>query len=124
MTLYDYVALNNRNGSSQLVMDYGMRPANNPKSLAKQLAMTVNKEGESALMKIADIHPDKELFDSHSNCSGSCSCGKSNFAGFNGQDLKKEVSEIKNNEGISSRTVDMLIIGGIMVVALALIIKK
>ena len=132
MTLYDYTAMKNPQGASQVIASYGVRPHGHPQVMAKQLAQLVRRDGERALKAISDVHPDLQLFqgqidsfkekikgDSHSNA-----CGCSNFANADGQTIKSEVASIKEEVASGKSSKDMLIMGGIIVLGLALILRK
>lgn len=130
MTLYQYTALHNPMDSARLISSYGIRPQMHPKVLALQLAEIVKKDGQPALEKVADIHPDMQLFqkkfddmklkakeETHSNA-----CGCESHSNATGQNIKSDVEDIKSKE--SNTKTEMLIIGGIVLGALALILKK
>lgn len=125
MNLYLYTSLNNRRGAESVIQSYGGTPAPNPHELAQQLAFCVRKDGQNALDKIANVHPDKELIESkfksevpliketHSNA---CGCG-SNFSGVDGQNAKAEVKS-----RLTDKT-ELLITGGIVLIGLAMVLK-
>lgn len=60
MTVYDYVASNNPQGSKALCESFGYK-VTNPNTMSQNLKTLVNNEGEDALRMIMDLHPDKEV---------------------------------------------------------------
>lgn len=60
MTVYDYVASNNPQGAKVLCESFGYTVAN-PNTMGQNLKTLVNNEGEDALKKIMDLHPDKDV---------------------------------------------------------------
>lgn len=134
MNVYEYTALNNRLGANAVVQDYGMQPANTPQELAQQLAHCVNQGGENALMKVASVHPDVDLFQQGiDNIKKGYEEDKKTleqqmFFRADGQSIKNEVSEIRSaisgNDQKGTSTKDLLVIGIIGIAALAIIMKK
>lgn len=73
--MYEYVAINNPQGALALLNSYGLR-IRDQRNLGASLRKLVAQEGEPALRKIAELHPDKELLmDVYSNADGGCGCG-------------------------------------------------
>jgi hypothetical protein len=73
--MYEYVAYNNPQGALNLLNSYGLR-IRDQRNLGASLRKLVAQEGEPALRKIAELHPDKELLmDVYSNADGGCGCG-------------------------------------------------
>lgn len=134
MNIYQYVAINNPNGARSIVEEYGVRA--NRQKLGKQLAYVVAKNGNEALDKVASIHPDLPLFqkqidDFKEKIKKDCdSKSNSNFLNADGQQIKAEISSLKetvNNSRPSDdgkSKVELLIIGGVIVFGLALILRK
>jgi hypothetical protein len=129
MNVYEYTALGNRFGSSQIVASYGMQPADNPMELSQQLAMIVARTGEEGLQKVMSAHPDASFFrDAFKSAKAEWEKDKSDmlqnhFSNANGQVIRSEVDSIRENGRMEKNTKDLLIIGGVIVLALA-IIKK
>lgn len=129
--IYHYIALDNPVGGSGFVKSRGYNPSQNPDELAGQMAQIVVQEGEGALNEIASLHPDKDLIlgatkNTFQNASGggfSNGCGCSNFSSASGQSAKAEVEKIINGKERDSKT-ELLIMSGVIVIALALILKK
>lgn len=131
MNVYQYTALKNPNGAAQVVSGYGIRPQRDPRVLSKQLAHCVQRGGEDALMKIADIHPDLPLFQgkldtykSQYKKDSASSFTKNDWLAANGQTIKSEVEGLKARvEGGGSTRNETLIMGGVILLGLALILK-
>lgn len=143
MNIYQYTALNNPDGSMKVVESYGIQALRNPKQLGKQLAMIVAKNGDEALNKVASIHPDLPLFQKQIDDfkakikKESESNSMNNFSNFvDGQSLKNDISSIKDKmysaDGSSTANIEashrtkseLLIIGGVIVIGLAIIFKN
>lgn len=133
MNIYQYTALNNPNGARQVVESYSIRP--DRKTLPKQLAYVVAKHGEEALSKVASIHPDLPLFqrqiDNFKEKIKKEHEEKSNFSNANGQQIKDEIRSMKdsfnNADGDKDKSKtrhELLIIGGIIILGLAIIFKN
>lgn len=129
MTLYEYTAVHNPMESARLVSSYGIKPHQNLNVLSMQLAETVKRGGQSALDKVVEIHPDASLFqqkfdalalvkkeETHSNA-----CGCETHSNATGQNIKNDIEDIN---GKSHSKIEMLIVGGVVLGALALILKK
>lgn len=143
MTLSEYVAIKNPLGAKKVIESYGLQAVRQPQILARQLNDTLVKHGDEALYRIASVHPDLKLitaFNAHnSQANGEekkkedCSCKKeeSIFSSAEGQQIKSAVEELKRNqveankpkEGKSEKT-ELLIIGAVAIVGLALVMKK
>lgn len=140
MNLYEYVALKNPNGAKNVVNSFGQKAIRRTDILAKQLANTVNSYGKDALFRIASVHPDLELISEYKKQIDSgkekenCDCKKSEsiFSSAEGQEIKKAVESIQekqnslNNQPKESKSEskDLLIIGAVVLVALALVMNK
>lgn len=139
MNVYEYTALNNPSNSAELVASYNVRPERNHRRLGKQLASLVNKYGEEALDKIASIHPDLPLFqkaidDYKAKIKAESDSKQQAYNNFvtDGQALKNDVAYLKAT-GIDSSTAtateshktrDLLIIGSVLLIGLAIVMKK
>jgi len=133
MNIYQYTAINNPNGAREVVESYGIRA--NKKLLPKQLAFVVAKNGEEALDKVAMIHPDLSLFqrqiDSFKDKVKKEHEEKSNFLNANGQQIKEEIKSLKDSfhnadagQDKGKSKYELLIIGGIIVLGLAVILRN
>lgn len=148
MTIYEYVAAKNPIGAKTVLNSFGEKAVPRPDILAKQLAESVNKYGKEALYRIAAVHPDLELVSEYYKQSSSLekaakgeseeSCGCKNkeseslFSSAEGQEIKKAVENLSLKQDqlantpkeTKSDSKDLMIIGAIVVVALALVMKK
>jgi len=129
MTIYEYTALKNPRGAADVVYSYGIKPHRDRRELANQLAFCVRSHGEKALDKVAKVHPDFALFKRDIDAyklklkseDKSNACGCSNFSNANGQQMKNEVEKLN---GAIGNNRDTLLVGGIIILGLALILKK
>jgi flagellar hook-basal body complex protein FliE len=132
--------------AAKKVLDsFGMKAVRKPDVLARQLADAVNRHGKQAMYRIAAVHPDLELitqFNEYNaqkeNKSDSCGCkdkDTSLFSSAEGQVIKSAVEDIKRNQEASnqvnsnakegrSEKSELMIIGAIALVGLALVLKK
>lgn len=134
MNVYQYTALNNPQGSTDMVESYGIRAIRHPKHLAKQLALVVAKHRDSALGKLAEIHPDVPLFqkqidDFKVKIKSESEKNNSSFSNFiDGQTIKSDIASLQDKVSTTPETgkskTELLIIGGVIVIGLAIIFKK
>jgi hypothetical protein len=133
MNVFEYVAHNNQNGAAQMVQVYNLRPERDKKMLARQVAYCVKRDRDHALKMLAKIHPDADLFTSEMNemklgyekkISESQSKLEELFTNMNGQAIKGEVASLKSPEAEQSKKSELLMVGGIIIISLALILKK
>jgi len=143
MNIYEYVAAKNPIGAKNVLNSFGEKAVPRPDILARQLANSVNKYGKDALFRIASVHPDMELISEYnkklSKDNGeekTCSCKKetaeSLFSSAEGQEIKKAVENLSKKQDqlanapkeSKSDSKDLMIIGAVVVVALALVMKK
>jgi hypothetical protein len=147
ITIYDYIALKNPNGAKSVLNSFGEKAVRKPDILARQLANTVNKHGKEALFRIASVHPDSSLiteYNKQSNLSVEstkedkpCGCEKgkdkeSLFLSAEGQEIKQAVEKLSLKQDALTNTPresksdskDLMIIGAVVLVALALVMKK
>lgn len=146
MTLYHYVAEKNPIGAKKVLNSFGEKAVPRPDILAKQLANCVNQHGKECLYRIAAVHPDLDLVSQYylqatRNEHTPCECDKctkeaekeSVWASADGQEIKKTVEEIKNKQEAQngnapktekSESKDLMILGVVAVIALALVMKK
>lgn len=138
MNYYHYLALENPSGVASILSEYGIKPARNIKQLSKQLTQCVNRHGEDCLYKTTLIHPDRELMldafkveiekekPKKEEVSNACGCSNFSNANANGQEIKKVVENIgfSNATGDPSKKTELLIVGGVVLIALALILNK
>jgi hypothetical protein len=135
MNIYQYTAINNPNGAREVVESYGIRA--DRKQLGKQLAAVVARNGEDALNKVASVHPDLPLFqkqidnfkEKFKKSFEAEKESKSNFSNMDGQMIKQEITQLKDHVSNASgndkdASHKLLIIGGILVIGLAIIFKN
>ena len=61
MNVYDYVAIRNMATANNLLATYGLNKTDDYVLVSDRLKAIVRRDKESALKKIANIHPDKDL---------------------------------------------------------------
>jgi hypothetical protein len=133
---YNYMVTENPMGCSSFLGNLGVNPSKNPQELAYQMASAVDQLGERAKPMLAEIHPDKELYTmasaNFSNANGygggysnACGgCGGYQSANGNGQVIKSDVEKLVNGKGKDGSDMQLLVFGGIVIFALAVILKK
>ena len=130
--MYEYIAINNPYGAMSVLKSYGLK-IRDKRNLGSALRKLVAQEGEPALRRIADLHPDKELImDVYSNADGSCNCGCQNKS--MGQDLKYNFvgadasTSVSNNQVSESTKLAMqtnaFLIVATIIIASAIITRK
>jgi hypothetical protein len=131
--MYEYIAINNPYGAMSVLKSYGLK-IRDKRNLGSALRKLVAQEGEPALRKIADLHPDKELImDVYSNADGGCNCGCQNKSSM-GQDLKYNFvgadasTSVSNNQVSESTKLAMqtnaFLIVATIIIASAIITRK
>jgi len=136
MRIFDYVAYNSPNEAAKVVSKYGLRPANNKRDLALQLANITAYTKAESMKDIAAIHPDLKLLNPNQGINsqyetlnekwanaqgnwdnaGGCGCG-GGFSNVDGQNTKNEVGN-----RISDKS-ELLITGGLVLIGLAMVLK-
>lgn len=118
ITLYEYLATNVPSDSFDIInIDGNLRKPNSNLELSKQIKTYVSKNGESGLLNLAKIHPDRELIEAIcSNCSNKEIEKKETFVNFS-----ENVNSL-DKESINSSK--LLIVGGFILIGLAIIINK
>lgn len=129
ITMYDYLASSVPADASFVINNYGsFEKARNEEELAKQLKSFVNMYGEKAINELAKIHPDRKLLESH--CE---KCEITKNESKNQIDIQKPYYQhfynaegnMQSKELITQKlTTNMLVIGGFIIMAVALIVKK
>lgn len=134
MTIFEYMASANPNGAKNVINSFGKKANRNPVILAKQLAMCVNKHGQSALYQIALNHPDKALI-TECNMRENEKFEKSPMSNAEGQEVKKLIEDLTDKGSTAppappyvhpkkSESTELFIIGAVAIVGLALILNK
>lgn len=141
MTIYDYCAHKNPQGTAKVIASYGMRPVRtNARDLSSQIKYCAKQHGGDVLKKLILVHPDRELFEferqllvakeKEKEMSGASGCGCSNASGDESKqsaDVEiKRLQESREKSESDSKLLSQnnLIIGGVIVLGLALIMKK
>jgi hypothetical protein len=136
ITLYEYVADKNPNGAKNVLNSFGKKAVRRPDILAQQLADLVNQRGKEALYRIASVHPDLELISHHNEYKQSqaekAQAKDSIFSSAEGQEIKRAVDDLKRNhqapvstpQAEKSEKAELMIIGAVVLVGLALVLKK
>jgi hypothetical protein len=138
MNIFQNIAYNNPNGAKEIINGYGQLAKRNPDMLARQLASVMSQnQGEDVEIKLAEVHPDYALIEKAVLLKQpkveqkDCDCKKNDlFSSADGQEIKKAVEDIKENSKKSetkeakSEKTELLIIGAISLIGLALVLKK
>lgn len=145
MTIFEYVAYKNPHGAKDVLNSFGLKANRNPDTLAKQLAEIVRENGKEALFRITSVHPDLQLVTAYNSAitknidatdsNKPCDCHKekeSLFSSAEGQEIKKAVENLTQKQDqlsllpreTKSDSKDLMIIGAVVVVALALVMRK
>ena len=131
MNVFQYTAINNTHGTENLIKSYGVVPQD--AILSKQLAGVISRDKANGLAKLRGIHPDLGLFQDEldtlkAKIKSDLDAEKKDFLNADGQSLKNDVAELKRGvnspkeEGRSKQ--ELMIIGGVIVIGLAIIFKK
>jgi hypothetical protein len=135
MNIYEYTAYNNPLGAKKIVNHYGQEAIRRPDILARQLAGCVASNGKEALLMICEVHPDYKLIKDYTEYQAKKDAealkSKNPFANAEGEKLIASVNELKEKstlppivENNKTERTELLIIGGVILVSLALITKK
>lgn len=134
MSVYNYVANSNPNNARWIIDSFGYEVVGG-KDLGRSLNELVAQEGEPALKKIMESHPDKEiileLFSSKSNDNLNCNCAKcqernhSNYLNASGAEVNSlKESNANANTTIMANQTNVILIVATLFIATALIITK
>tara|TARA_R110002020_G_scaffold44348_2_gene127986 strand:- start:2327 stop:2737 length:411 start_codon:yes stop_codon:yes gene_type:complete len=136
MNIYEYTAINNPLGAKKIINHYGQQAIRRPDILARQLASCVAKNGKQALLMMCEVHPDYELIREYTEYQAKKEAEdlrlKNPFSSIEGKEIIESVKELKNKavapltgaENGKNEKTELLIIGGVILVSLALITKK
>jgi hypothetical protein len=124
MDVYKYVAESNPILTQGIIESFGYEHANTPDMGLSQL---VAREGEPALKKIMDNHPDKNIIlELFSNTDTNCNCNSRKNEGFLNVNGSNEVAKEKENSSsnvIAQQTNVMILVSALFIFT-ALMIKK
>lgn len=125
ITLYEYLATNVPSDAHFVINKYGnYRKARDRRELEYQLKNFVKTFGENGLNALAEIHPDKQLLEL--NC-GSCANHrvekqeKQKFSNVDGKGAEEKANKLRTQQINNSQ---VLIFGGMILMAFAIMIKK
>lgn len=130
MTIYDYVAQSNPQASANLIRSFGydMYSGSN---LADNLRELVAQNGESALVAVLDIHPDKDVIieafskkDDTLGCGckkGACKCKREGFLNASGAE---ETARAEMAHHTSTQQSNTFILVAALLLSVAIITKK
>jgi hypothetical protein len=117
ITIYDYLASNVPQSAFDIISEGNKIPKpKNSHELSVQLKKYVTKNGETGLLRLAEIHPDRELIETISIHNIKEESKKDNFSNLSGS-----VSE-KDKEYVNSTKI--LMVGGFILIGLAIIMTK
>jgi hypothetical protein len=137
--IYQYIAETRPQQAAAVINQFGfeLQGVNNPDDLANCLENLVAEDGEPALLALAQIHPDRELIIESLNKPTSIVPGGSNSAGSNGNcncpncrggngsgTIDRLMSGFSSAAQSLPHQGNLLIIGGILVIGLALVLKS
>jgi hypothetical protein len=124
MDVYKYVAESNPILTQGIIESFGYEHANTPDMGLSQL---VAREGEPALKKIMDNHPDKNIIlELFSNTDTNCNCNSRKNESFLNANGSNEVAKEKENSSsnvIAQQTNVMILVSALFIFT-ALMIKK
>jgi hypothetical protein len=123
MTVYDYVAQSNPNGSANLIRSFGydMYSGSN---LADNLRELVAQNGEPALMAVLEIHPDKDVIMeafSKKEKSSDCGCKKESYLNASGAEQTARAEMVQQASTQQSNT---FILVAALLLSVAIITKN
>jgi len=128
MTMYDYIAQSNPRGAKALIESFGYR-VTNPKTMGQNLRMLVAQEGESALIAVAQMHPDKDLIIEVFN-NEEKSSKKEPYFGLDGLGLVSESNKATQSQQNQNDTTklamqtNVFLIVATIIIASAIIVNK
>jgi len=116
VTIYDYLATNVPSDAFEVISEGSNMPKpKNSHELSAQIKRYITKNGETGLLRLAEIHPDRELIEAISVQSNK-ETKTDNFSNLSGN-LSDKDKEYVN-------TTKLLMVGGFILVSLAIIMTK
>jgi hypothetical protein len=116
VTIYDYLATNVPSDAFEVISEGSNMPKpKNSHELSAQIKTYVTKNGETGLLRLAEIHPDRELIEAIS-VKENKENKTDNFSNLSGN-LSDKDKEYVN-------TTKLLMVGGFILVSLAIIMTK
>jgi len=117
VTIYDYLATNVPSDAFEVISEgTNMPKPRNSQELSTQIKRYVTTKGETGLMRLAEIHPDRELIEAISVKTIKAEKNSDNFSNLSGN-LSDKDKEYVN-------TTKLLMVGGFILVGLAIIMTK
>jgi len=132
ITIYDYIASSVPADAVALIKSNGYPKPLNHNDLVAELKDYVKQNGESALMEIGKIHPDRELItqcNEEENGGGENSYESKNNSNSSSSESKSFMNATGDATNISQSTQDtissskVMIYGSLLLIALALVLK-
>jgi hypothetical protein len=116
VTLYDYLASNVPSDAYAIISEgkENMPKPKNYHELSAQIKKYVTKNGETALLRLAEIHPDRELIEAISYQQEEPK--KDDFSNLSGNVASQDKEYINNTK--------LLVVGGFILIGLAIIMTK
>jgi hypothetical protein len=134
MSVYNYVAESSPNSARKIIDSFGYDVVDS-RDLGQSLNELVAQEGEAALKKVMEAHPDKdiilELFSVTSDSKTTCGCKKceekshGHYLNASGADssMLNDTNTTSNTTTLAHQT-NVILIVATLFIATALIIKK
>jgi hypothetical protein len=131
ITIYDYIASSVPADAVALVSSNGYPKPRNHHDLVAELKDYVKQNGESALMEIGKIHPDKELIgqciEEEEGDNSSESNDKSNSSSSESKSFLNATGDVTNISQATQETINLskvMIFGSFILIGLALVLKN
>mgnify|MGYP001289535722 CR=1 FL=1 len=137
MTVYDYCAIKNPSGTAKVIASFGMRPVKDKRELAEQLKFLAKRNGGEVLRRIVLIHPDRSLFEHERklkaekeqkmlSASGPETTTTKELTEREKENLVQADKDRESKKEHDSKilTQNNMIIGGVVILGLAIIMKK
>ena len=117
VTIYDYLATNVPSDAYQVISEGTNLPKpKNSRELSAQIKKYVTRNGETALLRLAEIHPDRELIEAITIQPVKEENKKENFSNLSGN--------LTTNEKEYVNSTKLLMVGGFILIGLAIIMTK
>ena len=131
ITIYDYIASSVPADAYALIKSNGYPKPRNHHDLVAELKDYVKQNGESALMEIGKIHPDKELIgqciEEEEGDNSSESNDKSNSSCSESKSFLNATGDVTNISQATQETINLskvMIFGSFILIGLALVLKN
>lgn len=116
VTIYDYLASNVPADAFELISEGTNSPKpRNSRELSARIKKYVTKNGETALLRLAEIHPDRELIEAISITKEE-EPKKDSFSNLSGNVNTTDKEYVNNTK--------LLMVGGFILIGLAIIMTK